>query len=72
MSTVVSDFANFKADNRNRARVSVASDFSLTVEVIIIKLGTVLSSDCLRHADASLVYIDLDLHSRSHRSKPRK
>ena len=47
--------------------VSVASDSSETVEVIItIKLGMI---NCLRHGNASHVnYIDLDLHSSSHRS----
>ena len=44
-----------------RACVSLASDSSETVEVVIVKLGTVGASDM----SASRVnYIDLDLHSR--------
>ena len=60
----------FKIDNVNVCAcvgvgVSLASDFSETIEVIIVKLGTVTAS--YRNASHDN-YIDLDLHSRSHRS----
>ena len=46
--------------------VVITSNSSETVEVITVKLGT---GDCLRHENESRVnYIDLDLHSRLHRS----
>ena len=46
--------------------LSLASDSSESIEVIIIKLVT---GDCFRHENASSVnYFDADLHSRSHTS----
>ena len=43
--------------------VSVASDSSETIEVIIIKLGMVTASDMVMH---HMLIVDLDLYSRSH------
>ena len=47
--------------------LSLASDSSETVEVILVKLGTVTASGMVFNA-SRVKYIDLDLHSRSHRS----
>ena len=44
--------------------LSLASDSSETVKVIIIEFGTVTASDMIIH---HVNYIDLGLHSRSHR-----
>ena len=58
---VVNDFANFKVDNRERARahawaracvracLSLTSDSSETIKVTIIKFGTVTASDMIMH-----------------------
>ena len=49
-----------------RVCVPFASYSSETVEVIIVKLGTVTASNTRMHHVVN--YIDLDLHSRSHTS----
>ena len=67
---VVSRFANFKEDNRDRVClcvcVSLASDSSETVEVISVNHGTVTASDMRMH---HVLIILTDVHSRSYTSK---
>ena len=46
--------------------LEVESDFSETIKKIIIKLGTVTASDM--RMQSFVQCIDLDLHSRSHKS----
>ena len=46
--------------------VSLAGDSSEAIEVIIFKLGTVTVSDMIMYGMLIIIYIDLDLHSRSH------